>query len=148
MGRDVMAYNELVRLARHYIDNNISLRELAAMNGISKPKLVKLFQGKLTPSLPIDLQQQVDAKKEKNWYDGKSTYGNQGHISVSKEQLVLIAQQLILGNFTIKEMTEHCNMNQSTLYSLLNKENIGEELYAKLTDTYKTHKERMNGYGK
>ena len=139
---------DLEEMANYYINNDVSIKELARMHGVSKTTVVRLFQGKLTPSLPIDLQQQVDAKKEKNWYDGKSTYGNQGHISVSKEQLVLIAQQLILGDFTIKEMAEHYNMNQSTLYSLLNKENIGEELYAKLTDTYKTHMERMNGYGK
>ena len=74
-----MTIGELTNIANEYLNENISLRELSARHGISKSTLVRYFNRQQLIVLPYNLQMKVDAKKEKNWIDGKSTSGNLGH---------------------------------------------------------------------
>ena len=134
-----MQKSDLIRIANYYVQNDISIADLAKMNGISKTTLIRLFKGNGTVYLPQNLQQQVDLKKSKNWIDGKTTYGNKGNISISKDKLISIANTIVGGDFTIREVASAFNLNPTTLYNLLNEENLGSELYGKLQKLYIEH---------
>ncbi len=143
-----MERSQIIAMANYYVNHNVSMDTLASMFHTSKTIVVRAFKGENGLRLPTDLQAQVDAKKLKNWTEGKATNGNKGHLTISKEKLVNIANSLIAGDYTLEEMAQSLGRPQSTLYNLLNEENLGKELYNQISNLYKRHKERMNGYGK
>ena len=136
-----MTKQKLIELANYYINNDISIEELARLNNTSKTTLIRYFSGNASVYLPKELQEKVDAKKNKNWLESKATYGNQGNISFSKEELVKIANCLVENNYTLREIATIKNVSHATLYNLLNEENLGKELYIKLQNVYKINKE-------
>ena len=136
-----MTKQKLIELANYYINNDISLEELAHLNNTSKKTIIRYFSGNASVYLPKELQEMVDAKKSKNWLDSKATYGNQGKISISKEELVKIAECLIENNYTLREIATTKNVSPTTIYNLLNEENIGKELYIKVQSVYRENKE-------
>ena len=138
---------ELEEMANYYINNDISIKELARMHGVPKTEVVRLFKGEKDIVLPADLQEQVNAKKEKKWIDGKSTCGRKGHITMSKDQLIAVANKLVDGDYTLDEIAASLGRSKTTLYDLLNEENIGKELYTKVNNLYQNHKE-TRFYGK
>ena len=135
-----MTRDELISLAKYYIEYDISLAKLAEMHGMTKITLIRYFQGKCKVTLPSDLQDAVDSKKSKNWIDGKSTYGNRGNVSFTKEQLISIANLIIDEGYTLTEVAKAKNVSAATLHNLLIPQNIGEELYLKLKATYRENK--------
>ena len=136
-----MERSQIINMANYYVNHDISMDELAAKYNVSKTTVVRSFKGVNGFRLPTDLQAQVDAKKIKNWTEGKATNGNKGHITITQEKLVSIANSLIAGDYTLEEMAKSLGRPQSTLYNLLNEENLGKELYSKVVNLYKNHKE-------
>ena len=142
-----MQRSAIIDMANYYVNNDVSMDDLAAKYNVSKTTVIRSFKGVTGLRLPSDLQAKVDAKKLKNWTEGKATNGNKGHITISKEKLISIANNLISGDYTLEEMAKSIGRPQSTLYNLLNEENLGKELYARLVSLYKNHKE-TRFYGK
>ena len=136
-----MQRSAIIDMANYYVNNDITMDDLAAKYNVSKATVVRSFKGITGSLLPSDLQAKVDAKKLKNWTEGKATHGNKGHITMSKERLVSIAHSLINGDYTLEEMAKSIGRPQSTLYNLLNEENLGKELYAEIVNLYNNHKE-------
>lgn len=141
-----MTLQELINIANYYINNDITLEKLAAMNGISKSTLVRYFSedGHNDICLDGDLKKAIAAKKKKNWLEGKSTYGNQGHVSFTNDELISIAKLIIESDYTLKEIANNRGVSTATIYNLLTEERIGIELYLQLQETYQKHKEKFD----
>lgn len=135
-----MTVGELTNIANEYLNETISLRELSARHGISKSTLVRYFNRQQLIVLPYDLQMKVDAKKEKNWIDGKSTSGNLGHKTATKEQIQAMAKIAIENNLSLRELANVVNINYTTLYSFFTVENLGVDLYQQVLNLYSENK--------
>ena len=139
-----MTIVELTNIANEYLNENISLRELSARHGISKSTLVRYFNRQQLIVLPYNLQMKVDAKKEKNWIDGKSTSGNLGHKMATKEQIQAMAKMAIENNLSLRELanaiSNDIDISYTTLYSLFTVENLGLDLYQQVLNLYSENK--------
>ena len=139
-----MTIVELINIANEYLNENISLRELSARHGISKSTLVRYFNRQQLIVLPYNLQMKVDAKKEKNWIDGKSTSGNLGHKMATKEQIQAMAKMAIENNLSLRELanaiSNDIDISYTTLYSLFTVENLGLDLYQQVLNLYSENK--------
>lgn len=135
-----MTIVELTNIANEYLNENISLRELSARHGISKSTLVRYFNRQQLIVLPYNLQMKVDAKKEQNWIDGKSTSGNLGHKTATKEQIQDMAKIAIENNLSLRELANVVNINYTTLYSFFTVENLGVDLYQQVLNLYSENK--------
>ncbi len=135
-----MTVGELTNIANEYLNETISLRELSARHGISKSTLVRYFNRQQLIVLPYDLQMKVDAKKEKNWIDGKSTSGNLGHKTATKKQIQAMAKIAIENNLSLRELANVVNINYTTLYSFFTVENLGVDLYQQVLNLYSENK--------
>ena len=137
-----MTAPELIKIANEYIEETISLRELSARHGMSKTTLIRYFSGQQLITLPIDLQMKVDAKKEKNWIDGKSTSGNLGHILATKEQIQDMAKIAVDNNLSLRELEKVVGVNYGTLHTLFTIDNLGIDLYQQVLNLYSENKPR------
>ena len=135
-----MTIGELTNIANEYLNENISLRELSARHGISKSTLVRYFNRQQLIVLPYNLQMKVDAKKEKNWIDGKSTSGNLGHKTATKEQIQAMAKMAIENNLSLRELANAIDVSYTTLYSFFTVENLGFDLYQQVLNLYSENK--------
>ena len=135
-----MTIGELINIANEYLNENISLRELSARHGISKSTLVRYFNRQQLIVLPYNLQMKVDAKKEKNWIDGKSTRGNLGHKTATKEQIQAMAKMAIENNLSLRELANAIDVSYTTLYSFFTVENLGFDLYQQVLNLYSENK--------
>ena len=135
-----MTVGELTKIANEYLDETISLRELSARHGMSKTTLIRYFNRQQLIVLPYDLQEKVDAKKGKNWIDGKSTSGNLGHKMATKEQIQAMAKIAIDNNLSLRELANVTNINYGTLYSFFTIENLGIDLYSQILNLYSENK--------
>ena len=135
-----MTICELTNIANEYLNENISLRELSARHGISKSTLVRYFNRQQLIVLPYNLQMKVDAKKEKNWIDGKSTSGNLGHKTATKEQIQAMAKMAIENNLSLRELANAIDVSYTTLYSFFTVENLGLDLYQQVLNLYSENK--------
>ncbi len=135
-----MTIGELTNIANEYLNENISLRELSARHGISKSTLVRYFNRQQLIVLPYNLQMKVDAKKEKNWIDGKSTSGNLGHKTATKEQIQAMAKMAIENNLSLRELANAIDVSYTTLYSFFTVENLGLDLYQQVLNLYSENK--------
>lgn len=137
-----MTVGELTNIANEYLNETISLRELSARHGMSKTTLIRYFNRQQLIVLPYDLQMKVDAKKEKNWIDGKSTSGNLGHKTATKEQIQAMAKIAIENNLSLRELANVVNVSYTTLYSFFTIENLGIDLYQQILDLYSENKSK------
>lgn len=135
-----MTVGELTNIANEYLSETVSLRELSARHGMSKTTLIRYFNRQQLIVLPYDLQMKVDAKKEKNWIDGKSTSGNLGHKTATKEQIQAMAKIAIENNLSLRELANVVNINYGTLHSFFTIENLGIDLYQQVLDLYSENK--------
>ena len=125
----------LKQIALEYLQNDISIKDLAAKYGMSKPSLVQYFKGNRTIKLPQHLQEQIDDVKAKRFIDSKSTYGNQDKTILTKEQIVNCANTYVYGNYTFEEIVKSLsdqgiNITVGTLSNYFTIDNLGEELYS------------------
>lgn len=137
-----MTVGELIKIANEYLEETISLRELSNRHGISKTTLIRYFNRQQLIVLPYDLQMKVDAKKEKNWIDGKSTSGNLGHTIATKEQIQAMARMAVDNNLSLRDLANIVNINYGTLYSFFTIENLGIDLYQQVLSLYSENKVR------
>lgn len=137
-----MTVGELTKIANEYLNETISLRDLSARYGMSKTTLIRYFNRQQLIVLPYDLQMKVDAKKEKNWIDGKSTSGNLGHTIATKEQIQAMAQMAVENNLSLRDLANLVNINYGTLYSFFTIENLGIDLYQQVLSLYSENKIR------
>lgn len=135
-----MTIGELKQIAKEYLSETISIKNLASRHGMSKTTLIRYFNGEQLIVLPVDLQREVNKKKQKNWIDGKSTSGNLGHTILSKEEIKNIASIAVNNNLSLRELSDIVNVNYSTLYQLFTIENLGIDLYQDLMALYSENK--------
>ena len=135
-----MEQHELNKIAIEYINSNISLRELASLNKLSKATLVRYFKGEKDVFLNSELQEKVDNKKKENWIEGKSTSGNLGNTKYTKEKIIFYARHMLSNSMTLRDLEEETNIAISTLYELFTEENLGDVLYNDIVNLYGENK--------
>lgn len=140
-----MTIGELKVITNEYLNENISIKDLAHRHNISKTTLIRYFNGEQLIVLPANLQILIDQKKQQNWIEGKSTSGNLGHKILTKEQIQSIAQIAINNSLSLRELAKEVNVSYSTIYELFTIENLGIDLYQQILYLYsenKTNKRR------
>ena len=86
-----MTNDELEKIAIEYLNNNISIKDLAASHGISKTTLIRYFNGELNGvHLNMELQTQIDEERKRRFLASKSTSGNKGKFILSKDEIVFL----------------------------------------------------------
>lgn len=137
-----MTIGELTVIANEYLNEDISIRELAFRHGLSKTTLIRYFNGQQLIILPMVLQKQVDEKKKQNWIEGKSTSGNLGHTLLTKEELQNMARVAIDNSLSLRELSSMFDIGSSTLYESFTIENLGIDLYKELLSLYSENKKK------
>lgn len=135
-----MTIGQLKVIAHEYLEEDISIKDLAARHGMSKTTLIRYFNGEQLIILPLELQLLIDKKKKQNWIEGKSTSGNLGHKTLTTEQIQRIAKIAIENNLTLRELAKEVNVNYSTIYELFTIENLGIDLYKQILNLYNENK--------
>lgn len=135
-----MNYNDLIKIAKVYVENDVSISELAKQNNMGKSTLVGYLCGNKKIKLPDELQIAVNKKKNFNWINSKATSGNKGHFSFSKEQIISIAQLTVNEKLTLEEISKYYDVVPATIYNLFNEENLGIELYSEIQKLYAENK--------
>lgn len=135
-----MTIGQLKVIAHEYLEEDISIKDLAARHGMSKTTLIRYFNGEQLIVLPLELQLLIDKKKKQNWIEGKSTSGNLGHKTLTTKQIQRIAKIAIENNLSLRELAKEVNVNYSTIYELFTIENLGIDLYKQILNLYNENK--------
>ena len=124
-------------IALEYLENDISIKDLASKYHFSKSTLVKYFNGQMQIKLGKFLQEKVNAKKARRFIESKSTYGNQGNTVLSRDEIIYYANFYVDNDYTYDEMVKAINnkgvsITKGTLSNSFTIENLGVELYNKV----------------
>ena len=136
-----MTEEELIQIARYYVDTKTPISKLAKKFGVSKSSIVEHFNRNRQVQLPFKLQKEVDAVKKQNWIDGKSTSGNLGNKKLTDDQIIMLAKLYSMGSFTLLELAKPFNISPATLYNNFTEEILGTDLYKSVKDKYEENKE-------
>ena len=136
-----MTEEKLIEIAEYYIENKVSINELAQKFKFSKATIVRYFNKEKLIRLPFYLQVEVDKLKRQNWIDGKSTSGNMGNKKFNDKQLVYLAQIYSTGDYTLRELATPFEVSPATLYNNFTQEVLGEKLYLKVKEIYEKNRE-------
>ena len=132
-----MTHELLEKMAKEYLENDISIKDLASNYHISRTKLIELFKGNKEIRLSEEMQEKINERKKERWLESKATSGNKGKFLLTKEQLRLAAQAYVEGdNLALKEVAAINKVSVGTIYNNFTQENLGEELYSQVIDKY------------
>lgn len=127
----------LKNIAQEYLKGDISLANLAAKYNLSKTTLIRYLNEEKEIKLPKDIQDKVNLMKAKRWKESKSTNGNKGKFSLTKDEIIDLAKKYIMGEeLDLRDIAAFNGVAPATIYNLFNEENLGEELYLKVLEKY------------
>lgn len=134
-----MTNDELEKIAIEYLNNNISIKDLAASHGISKTTLIRCFNGETNGVyLNMGLQTQIDEERKKRFLSSKSTKGNKEKFAISQEEIILLANYYIQNDDVNLEVISNLKkVSRATIYNSFTPHNLGEDLYNAVLEKYK-----------
>ena len=134
-----MTNDELEKIAIEYLNNNISIKDLAASHGISKTTLIRCFNGETNGvHLNMELQTQIDEERKRRFLASKSTSGNKGKFILSKDEIVYFANYYVQNDdVVLEDLAKLRNVSPATFYNAFVVDNLGEELYNAVLEKYK-----------
>lgn len=134
-----MTNEELEKIAIEYLNNNISIKDLAASHGISKTTLIRCFNGETNGvHLNMGLQTQIDEERKKRFLSSKSTKGNKEKFAISQEEIILLANYYIQNDDVNLEVISNLKkVSRATIYNSFTPHNLGEDLYNAVLEKYK-----------
>ena len=137
MEKQEMTIAILKNIAQEYLKGDISLANLAAKYNLSKTTLIRYLNEEKEIKLPKDIQDKVNLMKAKRWKESKSTNGNKGKFSLTKDEIIDLAKKYIMGKeLDLRDIAAFNGVAPATIYNLFNEENLGEELYLKVLEKY------------
>lgn len=133
-----MTNDELEKIAKEYLNNNISIKDLAASHGISKTTLIRCFNGETNGvHLNMELQTQIDEERKRRFSASKSTSGNKGKFILSKDEIVSLALYYVQNDdINLDTLANLKQVSKGTIYNNFTLENLGEELYNAVLEKY------------
>ena len=133
-----MTNDELEKIAKEYLNNNISIKDLAVSHGISKTTLIRYFNGEAYDvHLNMKLQTQVDEERKRRFLASKSTSGHKGKLILSKDEIVYFANYYVQNDdVTLEDLAKLRNVSPATFYNAFVADNLGEELYNAVLEKY------------
>lgn len=133
-----MTNDELEKIAIEYLNNNISIKDLAASHGISKTTLIRCFNGETNGvHLNMELQTQIDEERKRRFLASKSTSGNKGKFILSKDEIVSLALYYVQNDdINLDTLANLKQVSKGTIYNNFTLENLGEELYNAVLEKY------------
>lgn len=133
-----MTNDELEKIAIEYLNNNISIKDLAASYGISKTTLIRCFNGETNGvHLNMELQTQIDEERKRRFLASKSTSGNKGKFILSKDEIVSLALYYVQNDdINLDTLANLKQVSKGTIYNNFTLENLGEELYNAVLEKY------------
>ena len=139
----------LETMALEYLENEISIKDLASKYHMGKSTIIGYFNGQKQIKLSKRLQNCINEKKNKRFLESKSTYGNQGNTILTKEQIVKYADIYVNNDFTFEEIVKSLNENGinltiGTLSNYFSKDNLGEQLYNQVKAKIDINKKEAN----
>lgn len=134
----------LHKIALTYINTDVTMQVLADHYKVSKPTIVRALSGTQTIRLNSTLQKLVDETKKNRWLEAKTTKGNLGHKKISGEQAKILAIQMVEDGLSLKDLVVEDGPSVGTIYSSFTEENLGKELYEKVTEQYAINKKGKN----
>lgn len=134
-----MTNDELEKIAIEYLNNNISIKDLAASHGISKTTLIRCFNGETNGvHLNMELQTQIDEERKKRFLSSKSTKGNKEKFAISQEEIILLANYYIQNDdVNLEAISNLKKVSKATIYNSFTPHNLGEDLYNVVLEKYK-----------
>ena len=133
-----MTNDELEKIAIEYLNNNISIKDLAASHGISKTTLIRCFNRETNGvHLNMELQTQIDEERKRRFLASKSTSGNKGKFILSKDEIVYFANYYVQNDdVVLEDLAKLRNVSPATFYNAFVVDNLGEELYNAVLEKY------------
>lgn len=133
-----MTHEELQKIAIEYLNNNISINDLALKYGISKTTLIRYFNGDVkTIRLNKDLQLLINEERKKRFLSSKSTCGNKGCFILKKDEIVSLALYYVQNDdINLDTLANLKKVSKGTIYNNFTLENLGEELYNAVLEKY------------
>ena len=133
-----MEHEKLKQIAIEYLENDISINDLAKKHGMSKTTLIRYFNGeRKTLRLNKDLQILIDEERKKRFLSSKSTYGNKGYLSLTKDEIISLANYYVENDdINLEELALFKDVSKETIYNNFTLENLGEELYNAVLKKY------------
>lgn len=134
-----MINEELEKIAIEYLNNNISIKDLAVSHGISKTTLIRCFNGETNGvHLNMELQTQIDEERKKRFLSSKSTKGNKEKFAISQEEIILLANYYIQNDdVNLEAISNLKKVSRATIYNSFTPHNLGEDLYNAVLEKYK-----------
>ena len=133
-----MEHQKLKQIAIEYLENDISINDLAKKHGMSKTTLIRYFNGeRKTLRLNKNLQILIDEERKKRFLSSKYTYGNKGYFSLTKDEIISLANYYVENDdINLEELALFKDVSKGTIYNNFTLENLGEELYNAVLEKY------------
>ena len=133
-----MEHEKLKQIAIEYLENDISINDLAKKHGMSKTTLIRYFNGeRKTLRLNKNLQILIDEERKKRFLSSKSTYGNKDYFSLTKDEIISLANYYVENDdINLEELALFKDFSKGTIYNNFTLENLGEELYNAVLEKY------------
>ena len=135
-----MRFLDLVEAANRYLEEEISLNDLASEYGVSRTTLTRYFNGEYPLKLPTDLQQRIADRKRQRFIESKSTKGNEGHYVLDDKRVIYIAEYYVNNECTLDDLSIMFNANKANIYNSFTEERLGKDLYKMVIDKYNTNR--------
>ena len=143
-----MRFVDLVEAANRYLEEEISLNDLASEYGVSKTTLIRYFGGEYPIKLPIDLQQKINERRKQRFIESKSTKGNEGHYVLDDKRVIYIAKYYVNNECTLDDLSVMFKVNKATIYNSFTENRLGKDLYKMVTNKYNNRKLYVDDKGK
>lgn len=129
------------RVAITYINEDVSMQVLADRFKVSKATIVRSLK---SDKLPLRIRKAVEITKKNRWLEGKHTSGNSGNRIISQDMAKALATRMVEEDLSLADLVTEEGPSVGTMYNAFNEENLGSELYKKVTDQYAINIARTN----
>lgn len=150
----MISNDKILEEADYYIENDISMKEVGEHFNVSKKTIQVHLNDKL---LELDEARfkLVQEKKQKRLIMGAKKGGQtsspkktsnissnrKGKYKIPDEKIEQIARSIINGDLSLRDIESMTKIPKSTISDNLTEARLGKEIYEKLSETLKTHKE-------
>lgn len=135
-----MIFTDLVEAAKRYLNEKISLNDLAKEYGVSKTTLIRYFNGVYPLKLPTNLQEKIDERRKQRFIESKSTKGGTGNFKLTDSMVIYIAEYYVNNDCTLDDLEIMFKVNKSTIYNSFSEKRLGKELYNEVIKKYKENR--------
>ena len=131
-----------LKIVKDYITGGVTMQTLADSYGVSKTTIIRLLNGEGGVELDDDILSQIAEVKMARSQEARCKEGRQRKKIISPEVARRMAMTMINDGLTLADLHTEGGPSIGTIYNAFTMENLGPDLYARVTQHYAYNKSR------